>query len=88
MSSSWRRFEVLLPLRFNDGRALPDEWLVRTRRKGKVRLAKCPCKTEAIAEEVQDDLTTARSLFGGPVVVHRKAHAGTFRMKRKCDGSN
>ncbi|MBM3334687.1 hypothetical protein FJY63_08505 [Candidatus Sumerlaeota bacterium] len=27
MNSSWRRFEVLLPLRFNDGRAVPDEWL-------------------------------------------------------------
>jgi len=24
MSSSWRRFEVLLPLRFNDGHAVPD----------------------------------------------------------------
>jgi hypothetical protein len=27
MSSKWRRYEVLLPLRFNDGRAVPDEWL-------------------------------------------------------------
>ena len=27
MSSSWRRFEVLLPLRFNDGREVPGEWL-------------------------------------------------------------
>ncbi len=27
MSSSWRRFEVLLPLRFNDGRDVPEEWL-------------------------------------------------------------
>lgn len=27
MSSNWRRFEVLLPLRFNDGRELPAEWL-------------------------------------------------------------
>ena len=27
MSSSWRRFEVLLPLRFNDGREVPPEWL-------------------------------------------------------------
>lgn len=27
MSSSWRRFEVLLPLRFNDGREVPAEWL-------------------------------------------------------------
>ena len=27
MSSNWRRFEVLLPLRFNDGRDVPQEWL-------------------------------------------------------------
>lgn len=27
MSSKWRRFEVLLPLSFNDGRDLPGEWL-------------------------------------------------------------
>lgn len=27
MSSKWRRFEVLLPLRFNDGREVPGEWL-------------------------------------------------------------
>jgi hypothetical protein len=27
MSSKWRRFEVLLPLRFNDGRTIPAEWI-------------------------------------------------------------
>jgi hypothetical protein len=27
MSSKWRRFEVLLPLQFNDGREVPPEWL-------------------------------------------------------------
>lgn len=27
MSSSRRRFEVLLPLQFNDGRDVPTEWL-------------------------------------------------------------
>jgi hypothetical protein len=27
MSSKWRRFEVLLPLRYNDGQAVPPEWL-------------------------------------------------------------
>jgi hypothetical protein len=27
MSSSWRRFEVLLPLQFNDGRDVPPLWL-------------------------------------------------------------
>lgn len=27
MSSRWRRYEVLLPLQFNDGREIPPEWL-------------------------------------------------------------
>lgn len=27
MSSKWRRFEVLLPLQFNDGKDVPAEWL-------------------------------------------------------------
>jgi hypothetical protein len=27
MSSKWRRFEVLLPLRFNDGRRVPGTWI-------------------------------------------------------------
>ena len=27
MSSRWRRFEVLLPLQFNDGQEIPAEWL-------------------------------------------------------------
>jgi hypothetical protein len=27
MSSKWRRFEVLLPLQFNDGRDVPGDWL-------------------------------------------------------------
>ena len=27
MSSKLRRFEILLPLQFNDGREVPSEWL-------------------------------------------------------------
>lgn len=27
MPNTWRRFEVLLPLQFNDGRDVPPEWL-------------------------------------------------------------
>lgn len=27
MGSKWRRFEVLLPVQFNDGRDVPAEWL-------------------------------------------------------------
>lgn len=30
MSNKWRRFEVLLPLRFNDGRDVPSEWLAES----------------------------------------------------------
>src|SRR5262245_45584928 len=27
MSSKWRRYEVLLPRQFNDGREVPPEWI-------------------------------------------------------------
>ena len=27
MSTKWRRFEVMLPRQFNDGRDVPAEWL-------------------------------------------------------------
>jgi len=27
MRNKWRRFELLLPLRFNDGRDVPSDWL-------------------------------------------------------------
>lgn len=27
MNNKWRRFEVLLPLQFNDGRDVPSDWL-------------------------------------------------------------
>jgi hypothetical protein len=27
MSGKWRRFEVLLPLQFNDGRPVSPEWV-------------------------------------------------------------
>jgi hypothetical protein len=27
MSNKWRRYEVMLPLQFNDGRDVPPEWL-------------------------------------------------------------
>ncbi|MFL5342091.1 MAG: hypothetical protein ACJ8F7_18250 [Gemmataceae bacterium] len=29
MSSKWRRFEVMLPRQFNDGREVPGEWISR-----------------------------------------------------------
>ncbi len=32
MSTKWRRFEVMLPRQFNDGRAVPVEWLAQAAR--------------------------------------------------------
>lgn len=29
MSSKWRRFEVMLPRRFNDGREVPGDWIAK-----------------------------------------------------------
>jgi hypothetical protein len=29
MSSTWRRYEVLLPLQFNDEREVPPGWLAK-----------------------------------------------------------
>jgi hypothetical protein len=29
MSSKWRRFEVMLPRRFNDEREVPSEWIAQ-----------------------------------------------------------
>jgi hypothetical protein len=30
MPSKWRRFEVMLPLQFNDGRAVPPDWIAES----------------------------------------------------------
>ncbi|MFN0055794.1 MAG: hypothetical protein ACKV0T_26925 [Planctomycetales bacterium] len=30
MPNNWRRFEVLLPLQFNDGRDIPPDWLAES----------------------------------------------------------
>ena len=30
MSASFRRFEILLPLRFNDGKPVPDDLIAET----------------------------------------------------------
>ena len=30
MPTNWRRFEVLLPLQFNDGRDVPADWLAES----------------------------------------------------------
>jgi hypothetical protein len=54
MPNNWRRFEVLRPLQFNDGRGEPPEWLARaqvdhsltrSRLAIKLKIIKYLCKT-------------------------------------------
>ena len=40
MASNWRRFEVLLPLQFNDGRDVPPDWLAG---RGCLGVTACMC---------------------------------------------
>lgn len=48
MTRSYRRFEILLPLRFNDGRAVPDELIGATLEELQDRFGAVSCETQAI----------------------------------------
>jgi len=48
MSSSFRRFEILLPLQFNDGRLVPDELIVDTILELRERFGAVSCETQMI----------------------------------------
>jgi hypothetical protein len=48
MSSLVRRFEVLLPLRFNDGSPVPDEVVANTLLELEERFGAVSCETQAI----------------------------------------
>lgn len=48
MSRVLRRFELLLPLRFNDGRAVPDEMLADTLLELESRFGAVSCETQTI----------------------------------------
>ena len=63
MSSSFRRFEILLPLQFNDGRLVPDELIVDTVLELREKFGAVSCETQTIrgiwtqdAEVYRDDL--------------------------------
>ncbi len=48
MSRSYRRFEILLPLRFSDGRPVPDELIGETLEELQNRFGAVSCETQAI----------------------------------------
>ena len=63
MSRVLRRFEILLPLRFNDGRPVPDELIADTLLELRERFGAVSCETQIIrgtweyeTEVYRDDL--------------------------------
>ncbi len=63
MDKPFRRYEILLPLRFNDGRAVPDEVLANTLLELEQRFGAVSCETQNIrglwthqGQEFRDDL--------------------------------
>ena len=48
MSRTFRRFELLLPLRFNDGQAVPDELIGETLLELRERFGAVSCETQTI----------------------------------------
>lgn len=68
MSSKWRRFEVMLPLAFNDGRPVPDEWIGQAVRQIAEHFQGVAFETQAIkgiwihkGRTYRDDLTRITS---------------------------
>jgi hypothetical protein len=64
MSSAFRRFELLLPLRFNDGRAVPNELIAETLLELEQRFGAVSSETQTIqgfwqhqGQSYRDDLT-------------------------------
>ena len=63
MSKSLRRYEILLPLRFNDGRAVPDDIVAETLLEVEQRFGAVSAETQTIrglwhheGESYRDDL--------------------------------
>lgn len=48
MSGAFRRFEILLPLRFNDGRPIPDDLVGATLIELRQRFGAVSCETQMI----------------------------------------
>lgn len=48
MSDSFRRFEILLPRRFNDGQLVPDELIADTLLELEARFSAVSCETQTI----------------------------------------
>jgi hypothetical protein len=66
MKKSWRRYEVLLPLQFNDGRQVPDELIGQTLLELRKKFGALSAETQTIrghwqrgSKVYRDELTRA-----------------------------
>jgi hypothetical protein len=57
MSTTWRRFEVLLPLNFNDGRDVPDELLAEAVIEVRVRFGAVKYESQRVEGHWQQEGT-------------------------------
>jgi len=55
MSDSFRRFEILLPRRFNDGRAVPDEFIADTLLELRTQFGAISSETQTILGQWQQE---------------------------------
>src|SRR5258708_7722684 len=55
MSDSFRRFEILLPRRFNDGRAVPDELIADTLLELRTQFGAISSETQTILGQWQQE---------------------------------
>lgn len=89
MSRTVRRFEVLLPLRFNDGQSVPDQLVADTLIELEVRFGAVSCETQTIrglwrheGQPFRDDLV--RVFVDGPDVPESREFFIEFKERLKA----
>ena len=60
MSISYRRYEILLPRRFNDGQPIPPRWLTEALIELRERFGAASCETQTIRGEWEEEGETYR----------------------------
>ena len=89
MSASFRRFEILLPRRFNDGQQVPDELIADTLLELEARFGAVSCETQTIRglwrhddELFRDDLV--RAFVDAPDVQESREFFLEFKERAKA----
>ena len=88
MSDSFRRFEILLPRRFNDGQPIPDELIADTLLELEAQFGAVSCETQVIRglwrheqQSFRDDLI--RVFVDAPDAVESREYFREFKERAK-----